>query len=122
MTIGAITTGVQSVTATGAVTPTAGLAISGITGAWTAKVQVQSLTAGKKATIQIETTTDSTNWIALQTIDVQGAVASNADRVYSTRSYEHPSAPFGTASCFVRANVVKIDTSTTLALRAWVEY
>ncbi len=122
MTIGAITTGVQTVTASGAVTPTAGLDISGITGDWTVKVEVQSLTAAKKSKIQIETSTDSTNWTALTIVDVSGQVTSAADKVYSTRKMSNPSAPFGTSGGVCRANVLSIDSGASLSLRAWVEY
>jgi hypothetical protein len=121
-TIGAVTTGVQTKTAVGAVTPTAGLDISGITGDWTLFVEVQSLTAGKKAKIQIETTVDSTNWVALDVIDVEGDIESGFDKIYSKRAYEAPSAPFGTSACLVRANVTVIDSAATLALRSWVSY
>lgn len=122
MTIGAITTGVQTVTATGAVTPTAGLDISGITGDWTVFVEFQSNTAAKKAKVQIETSTDSTNWTALQVFDISGAVSSAADKIYSIRKYQAPSAPFGTSAGVCRANVTAIDSSDSLGIRAWVEY
>lgn len=58
MTIGALTTGIQTVSTTGEITPTAGLDIAAITGDFTVKLRVISLTAAKTVRIQLE---DSVN-------------------------------------------------------------
>src|ERR1700677_2528559 len=54
-----ITTGLQTVTATGPVTPTAGLSVSGVTGDFTVCVEVISLTAGKTARLPLESSTNA---------------------------------------------------------------
>jgi hypothetical protein len=122
-TIGAITTGVQTVTATGAVTPTAGLDVSGITGDWTLFIQVQSNTAAKKAKVVLE---ESVNAFTASThdlvFDVSGAVGSTYDKVISRRKYELPSSIIGTTSAVIRANVQSITAGDSLAVRAWIEY
>ena len=126
--IGAITTGVQTVTATGAVTPTAGLSVAtapASTNDFTVFCQVQSLTDGKKARIVIEETNTAFGgsvWIPLLVYDVEGAVSSAADLMKSVRKYEVPSTLVGTTGAYMRANVQAIDSATSLALRAWVEY
>jgi hypothetical protein len=125
---GAITTGVQTVTATGAVTPTAGLNTAthpATTEDFTIFVQVQSLTDGKKARIVIEETNTAFGgsvWIPLLIYDVEGVVASAYDLVKSVRKAEVPSTLSGTTGAYMRANVQALDSAASLALRAWVEY
>lgn len=119
-----ITTGAQTVTATGAVTATAGLDVSGITGDFTIVVDVQSLTTGKTARIQIE---DSANaWTAsaaLAVVDITGKVDSTnaASMRYSWRKYQLPNNQFGQTGGVVRVNVTALDGSSSLKLHAWVE-
>ena len=124
MTIGAITTGVQTVSATGAVTPTAGLNVAtnpATTKDFTVFLELQSLTTGGNARIQIEESVDAfTTPIPLMVVDIKGLMSSAADKIYSRRKYEIPSTVFGTSSAVVRANVTAI--SGTLGLRAWIEY
>ena len=122
-TIGAITTGVQSMTATGAVTPTAGLDVSGITNDWTLFVQVQSNTLAKKAKVVLEEsntafTTATTDLV----FDVSGTIGSAYDKIFSKRKYELPSSLIGTTTAVVRANVQSITSGDTLTVRAWIEY
>ena len=125
MTIGAITTGVQSVSATGAVTPTAGLNVAtapASTADFTLFLEIQSLTAAQSARIQLEESANGfTTAIPLMVVDVKGAIASSADKVYSKRKYEIPSTIFGTSSAVVRANVTALSGGT-LGVRSWVEY
>lgn len=122
-TIGAITTGVQSVTATGAVTPTGGLDVSAITGDWTLKIQIQSQTAAKNCKVILE---ESVNAFTAATtdlvFDVKGAIGSAYDRIISVRKYQLPSSIIGTTSAVVRANVVTIASADTVGVRAWIEY
>jgi hypothetical protein len=124
MTIGAITTGVQSVTATGAVTPTAGLDVSAITGDYTLFVQVQSQTAAKGFQLQLEETVNAfTASIADMVVSAKGGIAAGYDRVWSKRKYEQPqSGAIGTASGKLRVNVTQIDSGDTIGVRAWIEY
>lgn len=119
-----ITTGAQTVTATGAVTPTAGLDVSAITGDFTIVVDVQSLTSGKTARIQVEDSANAfTAAAALAVFDVTGKIDStNASSVrYSRRKYELPNNQFGATGGVVRINVTALDSGSTLALHSWVE-
>jgi hypothetical protein len=126
MSISNITTGAQTVTATGAVTATTGLDISGITGDCTVHLRVQGLSAASgtpKATIQIE---DSVNgFTAVQPVcmkEVQGPIDSKTEIHFSWRKYELPNARFGTASAVLRANVMVLGgTTPSLTLDSWLE-
>jgi hypothetical protein len=122
-TFGEITTGVQSFTATGALTPTAGLDISGITGDYTVHVQLESLTAGKKCLIQLEDSVNAfTASVPIETWNPIGSVAKSSDQKRSWRKYQIPSLRAGTASAVLRVNVTQIDSATTGKVHAWIEY
>lgn len=126
MSISAITTGAQTVTATGAVTATTGLDISGVTGDCTVHLRVQGLSSASgtpKATIQIE---DSVNgFTAVQPVcvkEVQGTIDTKSEMHFSWRKYELPNARFGTASAVLRANVMVLGgTTPSLTLDSWLE-
>ena len=132
-TITALTTGVQTVTSTGAVTPTAGVDISGMTGDATVCIEVISLTAGKTARVQLE---DSVNgFTASLPLDVfnfvgqegQGGTSYTAGAYnpttekLSVRKYQLPNNRFGVTSALLRLNVTAIDGSSSLSLNAWIE-
>lgn len=117
-----ITTGAQTVTATGAVTATAGLDVSAITGDFTIVVDVQSLTAGKTARIQIEDTVNTfTAAGALAVFDVQGKIDVAAPVRFSKRKYELPINHFGEVAGKVHVNVTALDSGASLTLRSYLE-
>lgn len=125
MTIGDITTGAQTVTATGAVTPTAGLDVSGITGDYTVHVMVSALSASSgtpTATIQLEDTVNAfTAVLPVAVKEVQGTIGQ--EQYFSWRKYELPNLRAGTASAKLRANIMSIGGSTpSLTLHSWIEY
>lgn len=131
MTIGNITTGQQTVTATGAVANTAGLDISGITGDFTVHLRVQGLTAASgtpTATMQLE---DSVNAfvasISHAVKEVKGPInppgVNPVEVHFSWRKYELPNLRAGTGSAVLRANVTSLGgTSPSLVLDSWIEY
>ena len=132
-TITALSTGLQTITATGAVTPVAGIDVSGMTGDAMFCVEVVSMTSGKTARIQLEDTTNAfTASAALCVFDVVGqigqggvAFATNTLNVttvkQSVRKYQLPNSNIGITSGKVRLNVTAIDSSAELALNAWIE-
>ena len=124
MTIGAITTGLQAgITATGAVTPTTGLDVSGITGDWTIKVEIPANTAGKKARLVIESSANGfTASVPELIVDISDKTLAASDRVFSVRKYERPSHGLGVTSAVLRARVDKIDSGNSLSVQAWIEY
>lgn len=133
MSITALTTGLQTVTATGAITPTAGVDISGMTGDATICIEVVSLTAAKTARIQIEdSVTGFTASIPVGVVDVigqigQGGVTYTAGAYnpttakYTIRKYQLANNRFGTASAVLRLNVTALDASSSLSINAWIE-
>jgi len=128
-----LTTGIQTVTATGAVTPTAGVDISGMTGDVTLCIEVISLTAGKTARVQIEDSVNAFtaslpvavfNFVGQEgqggTSYTAGAYNPTTEKV-SVRKYQLPNNRFGTASALARVNVTALDSSSSLSLHAWIE-
>lgn len=132
-TITAITTGLQTVTATGPVTPTAGIDISAVTGDFTVCVEVIAMTAGKTARIQFEDTTNAfTAATALEVVHVQGQMGQGGTSFTSNtynpttekqtyRKYFVRNNVFGVASAKLRANITAIDSSASLTFNAWIE-
>ncbi len=127
MSIGAIITGNPTVTATGAVTTTTGLDISGITGDCTVHLRVQALStasATPKATISLEDSVNAfTAAISICEVQVQGTVDSKSEQHFIWRKYQLPNARFGTTSAVLRANVTVLGgTTPSLQLDSWLEY
>jgi hypothetical protein len=133
-TITALTTGIQTVTATGAVTPTAGVDISGMSGDVTLCLEVISMTASKTARIQLEDSVNAfTASLPVAVFNVigqegQGGTSYTAGaynpttlRPGSIRKYQLPNNRFGTSSALLRVNVTAIDGSSSLSLNAWIE-
>lgn len=127
MAIGNITTGLQTVTATGAVTPTTGLDISGITGDCTVHLRVLGLSAASgtpKASITFEDSVNAfTASVPVAERQMQGTVDTKSEVHFVIKKYELPNCRFGTASAVLRANVVALaGTTPSLSLDAWLEY
>jgi hypothetical protein len=133
MAITALTTGLQTVTATGAITPTAGADISGMTGDVTVCVEVVSMTDAKTARIQLEDSVNAfTASIPVAVFDVigkmgQGGTSYTAGaynpttQKFTVRKYQLANNRFGTASAVLRLNVTAIDSGSSLSLNAWIE-
>jgi hypothetical protein len=121
-TITNITTGEQSVTATGAVTGT--LDTSALTGDYTVKLRVRGLLAGKKAIVAIEDTANATPYSDKVQVAVKHFVG--GDEVASGtaaewRSYDISSTRFGATNTGLRVNVLSITGSPTFSVFAWLE-
>lgn len=126
MSISALTTGAQTVTATGAVTATAGLDISGVTKDATIHLRVQNLSSASGtpiATIQLEDSVNAfTASLPVALTEVQGTVSTQTEKHFSWRKYELPNCRFGVASSVLRVNVMTLaGTTPTLTLDAWLE-
>lgn len=121
-----ITTGVQTVTATGAVAPTTGLSISGVSGDATIVIEVSTLSSVSgtaSARIQFEDSTNGfTNATALWIYDVPTGIAGQYSKRVSQRKYQLPNNQFGVSSAVLRVNVTALaGTTPTLSLHAWLE-
>ena len=121
MAISNITTGEQTVTATGAVTGT--LDTSTRTGDYTIKVRVRDLTAGSKLMLGIEDTANVTPFSDAQAIAIFhfNGTGSEADQDKEVRSYDVSSTLIGGTNNKLRVNVYRISASTTCFIDAWVE-
>ena len=138
-----ITTGVQSFSATGALTPTTGLDVSGVgySGDLTLCIETLAFTSGKTAQVQIEGTVNAfTAATAIFVYDIQGQVGSGLASATafvagtftpttnrkSVRKYQIPASGtaagvFGQTGGKIRVNVTQIDTSAEGAVHAWIE-
>ena len=124
-TITDITTGVQSVTATGALTPTAGLDISGVSGDFTLCMEVTSLVAAKTCQVQLEVSTNGfTATTPLWTEQFIGSLTSATDMRVSKRKYQLPYSGanvFGAVNAVLRANLINLDSGASPSIHCWLE-
>lgn len=117
-----ITTGLQTVTATGAVTSTSGLDISGFTTDWTLVVRVAALTAAKNCVIAIEDSVNGFTAAVTKAVwNITGGPPTGADRIKEWRKYRLPSLRCGTTSAVARVNILQIDSATTLQIHAFMK-
>lgn len=119
--IKSITTGEQTVSATGAVTGS--LDTSAITGDFTICVRVRGLSGSQSARVAIEDTANSTPFSDVSTVcefDVKGAESVEGD-TFKVRSYDIPSIRIGAANTKLRANVTAISAGASAEVEAWLE-
>jgi len=107
-----LTTDPQTLTAAGPAAPTAGTAISGLSGDYTLEITVSSLTAATgsvpKARIVLEDTVNGfTNAVPVVEINIQGPL--NVPVTHLFRSDEAPDLRIGVASAMLRLNVYELD-------------
>lgn len=101
----------------------AGLDVSGITGDWTIKLQVESLTAAKQARFVFEdTVNDYTASLAGPSFSMKGSLGASYDKVKSFKKQDFPSLRLGTASAQLRLKLAELDGSATVVYRSWLEY
>jgi hypothetical protein len=117
-----------------------GLDVSGITGDWTIKVQVEALADGTAVNVPNvrfgleDTVTDWTASLAGPTISFKGTLAKSFDKVKSFKKQDFPSLRLGVASSQLRLKLLELSayasgaaipttsTTGTCTYRAWVEY
>lgn len=97
--------------------------ISGITGDWTLKIQVESLTDAKTVRLGFEdTVNDWTASVVGPTVSFVGAIAAAYDKVFALKKKDFPDLRLGTNSAQLRCSVLRIASAATVKYRAWVEY
>ena len=100
--------------------------ISGFTGDWTIDLRIEGLTAGKRALISVQDSTDGfvSDIKTLAVYNVIGAIANNQGQLleHTFRAYELPSARFGTANGRLRLYVQSIDSSATVVASLFIKY
>lgn len=127
MSIGSIITGNPTLTATGAVTTTTGLDISGITGDYTIHLRIQALSAASgtpKIAVQLEDSVNAfTASLGQAVYQYQGTIDTKSEVHKIWRKYELPNLRCGTASAVLRANVTILGgTTPSCQLDSWIEY
>ena len=120
-----ITTGAQTATGTGALTGT--LDMHALSGNFTLKVQVTSLTcttctSATNVKIVLEDSVNAfTASIPVAVVDVSGPIAGSGV-TYSIPWYQVPSLRLGVSSAVLRANVYSYGTNVTgVTVHAWIE-
>lgn len=119
MTMTDITTGVQSVTAAGALAGS--LDTSALTGKYAVKLNF-SLTAGV-AVVALQDTANASAFsdsVDVAVFHIKGP-SSTEGIVYSKQDYEIPATRFGAANTKLRFNVLSIAGGGTLAAHGWLE-
>ena len=121
-------TEVQSrVTKTAAFTG-AGLDVSGITGDWTLKLQVEALSDSVAATTPVvrfgfeDTVNDYTASLTGPTISFKGTLAKSFDKVKSFKKQDFPDLRLGTGSAQLRLKLLNIESGGSCTYRSWLEY
>lgn len=98
------------------------LPISSVTGDWTLRLRIESLTAAKNIEVAFEDSVDGATWITRYARNIKGAVVTGAMiDLITIRKYDYPMLRFGTASAVLRLNVLAIDSSATAVITAWYE-
>ena len=114
---------ITTVTATGPVTPTAGVDVSAVIGDWRVVCQVISQTAGKKYQVNLEGSADG---FATRTVHLiaggMGSIGPTADKVYSVRRHELDAWIIGFVNGKLRCQVAQLDAGSSLQMRCWVEW
>lgn len=116
-------TGTGSYTSGGVVT--AAYDISGVTGDWTLRLRFDALTAAKKTIVLVQQSSDGfvSDVQTLLVVNPLGALGQGNGNTaeYSVRSYQLPSAKFGTSNERIRVKVDQIDSSTTALIDLFLE-
>jgi hypothetical protein len=121
MTVTDITTGVQTVTATGAVTGS--LNTASLSGDYTIKVRVDAMPASETAIVAIEDTANASAFTdAIQVANFHIKGTGNAEgSVFSWPKYMIPGTRFGASNTKLRVNVTSKTSSGNMKLYAWLE-
>jgi hypothetical protein len=104
------------------------LDISGISGDWTIKVQVEALSDSVTSNIPMvrlgfeDTVTDYTASLAGPTIAFKGTLTKSADKVKSFKKQDFPDLRFGTAGAQLRLKVLNLESTGSVTYRAWIEF
>ena len=117
---------IQALTTQTAAFTGSGVSISGITGDWTLKLQIASLTdTATTPSIRLQftdTVNAFTSTLAGPTFSLQGALSNSADVVFSWKKKDFPDLRFGVSSAQLRMDLTNIDSTATIAYHGWVEY
>lgn len=105
----------------------ASIDISGITGDWTLKMNVQSLTTSDGSTPLVrfefdDSVNDFTASLAGPTCAFKGALGLSFDKVKSWKKQDFPDLRLGTSGASMKLKLANISANTTCEYQAWLEY
>ncbi len=105
-----------------------GLDVSGITGDWTLKLQVEALSDAVAATTPAvrfdfeDTVNDFTASLIGPAISFKGTLANSFDKVKSFKKQDFPSLRLGVGSAQLLLRLGEIESGGSVTYRAWLEY
>ena len=105
-----------------------GIDISGITGDWTLKLQVEALSDVVTATSPVvrfgfeDTVNDYTASLIGPTISFKGTLAKSYDKVKSFKKADFPDLRAGTGSAQLRLKLLALESGGSCTYRSWLEY
>lgn len=120
-------TQVQSLVTKTAAFTGSGIDVSGITGDWTLKIEVQALSDAVTATtpqvrfVFEDTVNDYTASLAGPTISFKGTLAASYDKVKSFKKQDFPDLRLGTGSAQLRLKLSAIESGGTVSYASWIE-
>jgi hypothetical protein len=96
--------------------------ISAITGDFTIRLVVSSLTAAKNVVLAIQDSVDGyANSVTLGAVNVSGAITANTPQTFTWRSYQLPSLRINTSNGRLRLSVQSIDGSASVTAALYLE-
>ena len=105
-----------------------GIDVSGITGDWTLKLQVEALADSTAVNVPAvrfgfeDTVTDYTASIVGPTISFKGTLAKSYDKVKSFKKQDFPDLRVGIANAHLALSVTDIESGGSVTYRAWLEF
>ena len=101
----------------------ASVSVAAIAGDWTIKIQVGSLTQGKKARIVVEDSVDAFGTsLSGPAFSFLGGFGVENDHVRSIKKADFPSLRLGTASAVLRAKLAELDPAASITYKVWIEF
>lgn len=97
--------------------------ISGMTGDWTLRFRIESLTAAKKVLVAVEESADgfASDIRQLAVFSQLGSIGTSNNLDTTIRAYQLPSARFGVSNARIRLKVQAIDGSATVVSSLFIE-
>lgn len=104
-----------------------GVSISGLTGAWTLKLNVSNLqsTDGSVPVVRFEfddSVNSFTGSLAGPTASFKGALGPSYDKVRSWKQQDFPDLRMGVSNALLRLQLSDISANASCTWHAWVEY
>lgn len=119
-------TQVQAQTTKTAAFSGSGVDISGITGDWTLKINVSSMSDSSTNTPQVrlvfeDSVNQYTAYLGGPAVSFKGALFPASDKVHSFKKQDFPDLRLGVTSALLRLTLSNIEATGSVTYRAWIE-